>query len=186
MRHIRDARGEPGAVVLPTPQGRRFTHDEALQLRDRGHIVVLCGRYEGIDERVRDAFATDEISIGDYVLSGGELAALVILDAVARLVPGVVGDEQSVREDSFATQLLDHPHYTRPAEFEGWKPPEVLLSGHHGAIERWRRREALRRTLERRPDLLHGAELDAEQQTMLDELRDEREARERESDHEPY
>jgi tRNA (guanine37-N1)-methyltransferase len=186
MRHIRDARGEPGAVVLPTPQGRRFTHDEALQLRDRGHIVVLCGRYEGIDERVRDAFATDEISIGDYVLSGGELAAVVILDAVARLVPGVVGDEQSVREDSFATRLLDHPHYTRPAEFEGWKPPEVLLSGHHGAIERWRRREALRRTLERRPDLLHGAELDAEQQTMLDELRDEREARERESDHEPY
>src|SRR5215510_12389665 len=121
MHHIREARGEPGAVVLPTPQGRLFSHDEALQLRDRHHIVVLCGRYEGIDERVRDAFATDEISIGDYVLSGGELPALVILDAVARLVPGVVGDEQSVREDSFATQLLDHPHYTRPAEWEGFK-----------------------------------------------------------------
>jgi len=188
MHQIRAQRGEPGAVVLPTPQGRPFTHDDALQLRDRGHIVVLCGRYEGIDERVRDAFATDEISIGDYVLSGGELPALVILDAVARLVPGVVGDEQSVREDSFATRLLDHPHYTRPAEWEGFKAPDVLLSGHHGAIERWRRREALKRTLERRPDLLIDADLDAEQQSMLDELRDERQrvARERESDHEPY
>jgi tRNA (guanine37-N1)-methyltransferase len=186
IQHIRDARGEPEAVILPTPQGRPFSHNEALQLCDRHHIVVLCGRYEGIDERVREALATDEISIGDYVLSGGELPALVILDAVARLVPGVVGDEQSVREDSFARRLLDHPHYTRPAEYEGFKAPDVLLSGHHGAIERWRRREALKRTLERRPDLLIGAELDAEQQTMLDELRDEREARERESDHEPY
>jgi tRNA (guanine37-N1)-methyltransferase len=186
MHHIREVRGEPGAVVLPTPQGRLFSHEEALQLCNRRHIVVLCGRYEGIDERVRDAFATDEISIGDYVLSGGELPAVVILDAVARLVPGVVGDEQSVREDSFATKLLDHPHYTRPAEWEGFKAPEVLLSGHHGAIERWRRREALKRTLERRPDLLIDADLDAEQQTMLDELRDERVARERESDHEPY
>ncbi len=186
MQHIRQAQGEPGAVVLPTPQGRLFTHDEALQLRNRRHIVVLCGRYEGIDERVCDAFATDEISIGDYVLSGGELPALVILDAVARLVPGVVGDEQSVREDSFTHSLLDYPHYTRPADYEGFRAPEVLLSGHHGAIERWRRREALKRTLERRPDLLIDADLDAEQQTMLEELRDERETRERESDHEPY
>jgi tRNA (guanine37-N1)-methyltransferase len=187
LRQIRAAHGDPGAVVLPTPQGRRFTHDEAIYFRDLRHVVVLCGRYEGIDERVREALATDEISIGDYVLSGGELPALVMLDAVARLVPGVVGDEQSVREDSFATRLLDHPHYTRPAEFEGRKAPEVLLSGHHGAIERWRRREALRRTLERRPDLLGDAELTVEQQRMLDELRHERDAREeRESDHEPH
>jgi tRNA (guanine37-N1)-methyltransferase len=185
MRHIRAERGEPGAVVLPTPQGRRFTHDEALRLRDRQHVVVLCGRYEGIDERVREALATDEISIGDYVLSGGELPALVILDAVARLVPGVVGDAQSVAADSFATRLLDYPHYTRPAEFEGRKAPDVLLSGHHGDIERWRKREALRRTLERRPDLLEDTELTVEQQRMLDELRDAR-AEERESDHEPH
>jgi tRNA (guanine37-N1)-methyltransferase len=187
LRQIRAAHGDPGAVVLPTPQGRRFTHDEAIYFRDLRHVVVLCGRYEGIDERVREALATDEISIGDYVLSGGELPALVMLDAVARLVPGVVGDEQSVREDSFATRLLDHPHYTRPAEFEGRKAPEVLLSGHHGEIERWRRREALRRTLERRPDLLGDAELTVEQQRMLDELRHERDAREeREPDHEPH
>ncbi len=187
LRQIRAVHGDPGAVVLPTPQGRRFTHDEAIYFRDLRHVVVLCGRYEGIDERVREALATDEISIGDYVLSGGELPALVMLDAVARLVPGVVGDEQSVREDSFATRLLDHPHYTRPAEFEGRKAPEVLLSGHHGEIERWRRREALRRTLERRPDLLGDAELTVEQQRMLDELRHERDAREeRESDHEPH
>ena len=146
--------------------------------------MVLCGRYEGIDERVRDALATEELSIGDYVLSGGELAAMVILDACARLVPGVVGDERSVREDSFATALLDHPHYTRPAEFEGRRVPDVLLSGHHGDIERWRRREALRRTLERRPDLLAAAALDAEQQRMLRDLRAEREAEEREHDHE--
>jgi tRNA (guanine37-N1)-methyltransferase len=153
-------------------------------LSEYAYRVVLCGRYEGIDERVRDALATEELSIGDYVLSGGELAAMVMLDAVARLVPGVVGDAQSIREDSFATALLDHPHYTRPAEFEGWKVPDVLLSGHHGDIERWRRREALRRTLERRPDLLVAAALDAEQRAMLQELQDERE--EREHDHERH
>jgi tRNA (guanine37-N1)-methyltransferase len=191
MARIRETRGEPDAVVLPTPQGRQFTHAEAVRLAGgekpgSTHTVVLCGRYEGIDERVRDALATEELSIGDYVLSGGELAAMVILDACARLVPEVVGDERSVREDSFATALLDHPHYTRPAEFEGRRVPDVLLSGHHGDIERWRRREALRRTLERRPDLLAGAALDAEQQRMLRDLRaeQEREAEEREHDHE--
>jgi tRNA (guanine37-N1)-methyltransferase len=184
MAHIRDVRGAPTTVIVPTPQGKPFTHGEALRLRESAHTVVLCGRYEGIDERVRDALATEELSIGDYVLSGGELAAMVILDAVARLVPGVVGDERSVREDSFATALLDHPHYTRPAEFEGRKVPDVLLSGHHGDIERWRRREALRRTLERRPDLLASAALDVEQQRLLRELQDERE--EREHDHERH
>jgi tRNA (guanine37-N1)-methyltransferase len=179
-------RGAPDAVVLMSPAGRPFTQAEARRLAALGHIMVLCGRYEGIDERVREHVATEEISIGDYVLSGGELAAMVILDACARLVPGVVGDERSVREDSFATALLDHPHYTRPAEFEGRRVPDVLLSGHHGDIERWRRREALRRTLERRPDLLAGAALDAEQQRMLRDLRaeQEREAEEREHDHE--
>jgi tRNA (guanine37-N1)-methyltransferase len=184
LAHIRAAHGEPAAVVLPSPQGRPFTHAEAVALRDRGHVVVLCGRYEGIDERVREALATDELSIGDYVLSGGELAAMVMLDAVARLVPGVVGDERSVQEDSFATALLDHPHYTRPAEFEGRTVPAVLLSGHHAEIARWRRREALRRTLTRRPDLLETAPLDADQRAMLRELRELRE--EREHDHERH
>lgn len=195
MARIRETRGEPTAVVLPTPQGKPFAHAIAARLAGvdavsagetpaATHTVVLCGRYEGIDERVRDALATEELSIGDYVLSGGELAAMVMLDACARLVPGVVGDERSVREDSFATALLDHPHYTRPAEFEGRRVPDVLLSGHHGDIERWRRREALRRTLQRRPDLLAAAALDAEQLRMLRDLRDEREAEEREHDHE--
>jgi tRNA (guanine37-N1)-methyltransferase len=197
LARIREMRGEPTAVVMPTPQGRPFSHAEAARLAGmdgasgaeggtprQTHTVVLCGRYEGIDERVREALASEELSIGDYVLSGGELAAMVILDACARLVPGVVGDERSVREDSFATALLDHPHYTRPAEFEGRRVPDVLLSGHHGDIERWRRREALRRTLERRPDLLAAAALDAEQQRMLRDLRAEREAEEREHDHE--
>jgi tRNA (guanine37-N1)-methyltransferase len=188
LAHIRAARGEPTTVLLPTPQGKPFTHGDAARLGSHAggdaHIVVLCGRYEGIDERVRDALATEEVSIGDYVLSGGELAAMVILDAVSRLIPGVVGDARSVSEDSFATALLDHPHYTRPAEFEGRKVPDVLLSGHHGDIERWRRREALRRTLERRPDLLAAAALDAGQRALLRELQDERE--EREHDHERH
>lgn len=180
LRHIREARGEPGAVVLPSPQGRPFTQADAARLRETRHVVLLCGRYEGIDERVRDALATEELSIGDYVLSGGELAALVVVDAVSRLVPGVVGDERSVTEDSFTNALLDHPHYTRPAEFEGLKVPDVLLSGHHGAIERWRRHEALKRTWQRRPDLLAGAALDEEQRAALEALRQAREGREQE------
>ena len=131
--------------------------------------MVLCGRYEGIDERVRERWATDEVSIGDYVLSGGELPALVIIDAVARLVPGVVGDEQSVEGDSFERGLLDYPHYTRPAEFAGLRVPEVLTSGHHGEIRRWRRQQALKRTFERRPDLLETAVLDDEERGWLRE-----------------
>jgi tRNA (guanine37-N1)-methyltransferase len=158
--HIRTTRGMPGAIVLTSPQGRVLTQAEAARLAALQHVVVLCGRYEGIDERVRRHLATEEISIGDYVLSGGELAAMVIIDVVSRLVPGVVGDERSVSEDSFTRGLLDHPHYTRPAEFRGWAVPDVLLSGHHREIERWRRREALRRTMERRPEILTEAALD--------------------------
>jgi tRNA (guanine37-N1)-methyltransferase len=168
---IRETRGTPGAVILTSPDGTRFSHADAERLRALGHIVVLCGRYEGVDERVRASLATEELSIGDYVLSGGELPALVILDAVARLVPGVVGDEQSVARDTFARGgLLDYPQYTRPAEFRGMTVPAVLLSGHHAEIERWRRREALARTLERRPDLLDEARLDAADRKLLDEL----------------
>ena len=167
---LTEERGRPGAIVLTSPDGPVFTHETAERLRDLGHVAILCGRYEGVDERVRAHLATEEISIGDYVLSGGELPALVIVDAVARLVPGVVGDEQSVARDSFATGLLDFPQYTRPAEFNGMSVPPVLLSGHHAEIERWRRREALRRTLERRPDLLMDANLDPEHRALLKEL----------------
>jgi tRNA (guanine37-N1)-methyltransferase len=167
---IAASRGTPGAVVLLSPAGRRFTQAEAERLAGLRHVVLLCGRYEGVDERVRDAVATEEISIGDYVLSGGEVPALAIVDAVARLVPGVVGDEQSVAGDSFVRGLLDYPHYTRPAEYRGRRVPDVLLSGHHGEIRKWRRAEALRRTLERRPDLLSGAALDDEERQQLARL----------------
>jgi tRNA (guanine37-N1)-methyltransferase len=180
LRHIREARGEPTVVILPSPQGRLFDHGQAVRLSRERHLVLLCGRYEGIDERVREALATEEISIGDYVLSGGELPAMVIIDAVARQIPGVVGDARSVDEDSFSNGRLDHPHYTRPAELEGRRVPEVLLSGHHGEIAKWRRRESLRRTLERRPDLLDASRLDAAERAVLAELMDEREGREQE------
>jgi tRNA (guanine37-N1)-methyltransferase len=181
-------RRRPLTVVLTSPQGTRFTQGEAQRLSRVAHLVLLCGRYEGVDERVRER-VTEEISIGDYVLSGGELPALVILDAVSRLVPGVVGDEQSVAEDSFSRGLLDFPQYTRPAEVvvragapssatvgpPTLKVPDVLLSGHHGEIRRWRKREALSRTLERRPDLLAVAELDDEEKEILRELAAQRE-----------
>ena len=168
---IRRTRGEPSAVVLMTPQGRRFTHAEAERLSRLERLVVICGRYEGVDERVADALVTDELSIGDYVLTGGELPALVVIDAVVRLVPGVVGDADSVAGDSFVRGLLDCPHYTRPAVFRDRAVPDVLLSGHHAEIERWRRQQRVRRTLERRPDLLDRAKLDADEQRELDRWR---------------
>jgi tRNA (guanine37-N1)-methyltransferase len=168
---IRSERGVPGAVILTSPDGERFSHETARWLSAVEHIVVLCGRYEGIDERVRTGLATESLSIGDYVLSGGELPALVIVDAVARLVPGIVGDQESVARDTFARGLLDYPQYTRPAEFRGMGVPPVLLSGHHAEIEKWRRREALVRTLERRPDLLERVSLDAEDQALLQEVK---------------
>jgi tRNA (guanine37-N1)-methyltransferase len=144
-----------GAIVLTSPDGERLTHEVAKRLSALDHVVILCGRYEGVDERVREHLATETISIGDYVLSGGELPALVIVDAVARLIPGVVGDEASVSGDTFARDgLLDFPQYTRPAEFRGLGVPPVLLSGHHAEIEKWRRQQALARTRRHRPDLL--------------------------------
>jgi tRNA (guanine37-N1)-methyltransferase len=133
-------------------------------------LLLLCGHYEGVDERVREALVDEEISIGDYVLTGGELPALVVIDAVARLLPGVLGNEESAAQESFAYGLLEYPHYTRPAEYEGMSVPEVLLSGHHEEIRRWRRREALRRTRERRPDLLAQASLTAEDRELLAEI----------------
>ena len=178
VQAIRQHRGEPKAVVLLSPQGRAFTQAQAIRLSGLEHVVLLCGRYEGMDERVREIVATEEISIGDYVLSGGELAALVIVDAVGRLIPGVVGDAQSVEGDSFSRGLLDYPHYTRPAEFEGRPVPEVLLSGHHAEVRRWRKRQALQRTLERRPDLLVEASLDDEEREILETLRMETQRKE--------
>jgi tRNA (guanine37-N1)-methyltransferase len=166
---IRVERGTPGAVVLLSPQGRRFDQGEAARLRRLEHVVLLCGRYEGIDERVRELVATEELSIGDYVLSGGEVPALVVIDAVSRLVAGVVGDEASVEGDSFSRGLLDYPHYTRPAEFDGARVPDVLLSGHHAEVRRWRMREALRRTLDRRPDLWESAALSDEERRLMSE-----------------
>jgi len=142
-----------GVVVITSPAGRRFDQAAARRMADAGRVVWLCGRYEGIDERLGEAVGAEEWSIGDYVLSGGELPALVMLDAVARLVPGVVGDAQSVAEDSFSAGLLDHPHYTRPAVWRDLAVPDVLVSGHHGEIEQWRRKAALARTRGRRPDL---------------------------------
>jgi tRNA (guanine37-N1)-methyltransferase len=167
---IRATRGEPSTIILTSPQGRRFCQAEAERLSRLEHVVVICGRYEGVDERVRDHVATEEISIGDYVLTGGELPAMVMLDAVARLIPGAVGDEQSVELDSFNRGLLDYPQYTRPAEFRGIRVPDVLLSGHHAQVRRWRKRQALLRTIERRPDLLAAAELDEEERDIMREL----------------
>lgn len=172
-----DAIGEGGdidAVVLTSPQGRRFTQREAERLSRLRRVVLLCGRYEGVDDRVRAGLATEELSVGDYVLSGGELPALVIVDAVVRLLPGAVGDEASVEVDSFSRGLLDYPHFTRPAEFRGLRVPDVLLSGNHAEIRRWRKQASLRRTLAVRPDLLPAAELDDEEREILRALMDER------------
>lgn len=157
-------------VVLLTPQGRKFNQRLARELSERDHLILICGRYEGIDERVRAALVDDEISIGDYVLTGGELAAAVLVDAVVRLLPGLLADEASARE-SFSEQLLEHPHYTRPPEFRGMEVPAVLLSGNHADIERWRREQSLNRTLERRPDLLERADLMPEEKAYLHSIK---------------
>jgi tRNA (guanine37-N1)-methyltransferase len=156
---------------MPTPQGRPFTQDYARNLADeRRRLVFLCGHYEGIDERVRLGLNPEEVSLGDYVLTGGELPALVIIDAAARLVPGVLGDPESAAHESFADSLLDYPQYTRPPEVRGLTVPEVLLSGHHEAIRIWRRREALRNTYVKRPDLLRDRVFNEEDQRLLDEI----------------
>jgi len=153
-----DGEGEPWRILM-TPQGRRFEQSVAEELLERQRILLICGRYEGVDERVREAFVDEEISIGDYVLSGGEIPAMAVIEAMGRLIPGVLGNEDSAENDSFSSGLLDYPHYTRPPEFRGMSVPEVLLSGNHEEIRRWRREAALRRTSERRDDLLERAKL---------------------------
>jgi len=160
----------PPLRVLMSPQGRRLDEDLVRELAQRGDLILMCGRYEGVDERVRETVVDAEVSIGDFVLSGGELPAMVVIEATSRQVPGVVGLADSVERDSFRRGLLDYPHYTRPPRVRGLEVPPVLLSGDHAAIERWRRREALRATLEKRPDLLRQAELDDEERRALAEL----------------
>jgi tRNA (guanine37-N1)-methyltransferase len=157
-------------MILLSPQGRLFTQKIAFELAEHKHLALLCGRYESLDERIRQHLATDVISIGDYVLTGGELPALVVIDAVSRLLPGVLGDPKAALDDSHATGLLEYPHYTRPPEFRGWKIPDVLLSGNHAKIDRWRRQESLRRTLLHRPDLLSTADLNQEDLAYLSSL----------------
>jgi tRNA (guanine37-N1)-methyltransferase len=163
----------PCPVILMSPQGRPFTQEIARELSTHQRIALLCGHYEGLDERVVEATVTDEISIGDYVLTGGEPAALVIIDAVARLIPGVLGNEESAPRDSFWNGLLEAPHYTRPLEWRERRVPDILLSGHHAEVEKWRRREGLKRTLLRRPDLLNNKDLAPDEARWLDELRAE-------------
>ena len=158
-------------VVLLTPCGQRFDQKKAWKLAEKDQILFVCGRYEGIDERITDLCIDMEISIGDYVLSGGELGALVIMDAVGRLVPGVLGDENSAFEDSFKDNLLEYPHYTRPVEFQDLSVPEILLSGHHKEINRWRRTQSIKKTFKNRPDLLENASLSDEDRQILSDLR---------------
>ncbi len=161
-------------VILLTPQGRLFNQSVAQELAQLSRIILVCGRYEGFDERVREHLATDEISIGDYVLSGGEIPAMVLVEAVTRLLPGALGDALGALKDSHASGLLEYPHYTRPPEFRGYRVPEMLLSGHHANVERWRREQALRRTWERRPDLLARAVLSEADRKFLRRLEEEK------------
>ena len=155
-------------VILMCPQGEPWTQAKAHQLAAEEHLIFICGHYEGYDERIREHLVTDEISIGDYVLTGGEIPAMAVIDSVVRLRPGVLGNEQSAVTDSFSDGLLEYPHYTRPTEFRGWKVPDILLSGHHANIEVWRAKQALYRTWQRRPELLEQVELSQQQRKWLD------------------
>lgn len=169
---IHQKRGDT-PVILLSPQGRKLNQDIIKDLSRKNGLILLCGHYEGVDERVRKEIVTDEISIGDYVLTGGEIAAIVLVDAIARMLPGVLGDEQSKIEDSFYNGLLDYPNYTRPRKFNGMEVPEILLSGNHAAIDKWRRKKALQRTLLRRPDLLDNKKLNKREIALLEKIRNE-------------
>ncbi|GKV67776.1 tRNA (guanine-N(1)-)-methyltransferase [Sporosarcina sp. NCCP-2716] len=171
VQAVTGAAGKPPRVILMCPQGERFSQAKAEELAAEEQLVFICGHYEGYDERIREHLVTDELSIGDFVLTGGELAAMTMIDSVVRLLPGVLGNEASPVEDSFSTGLLEHPQYTRPAVYEGMAVPDVLLSGNHAEIEKWRTEQSLKRTLERRPDLLESYPLTAEQKKVLDRLR---------------
>ncbi|WP_273850618.1 tRNA (guanosine(37)-N1)-methyltransferase TrmD [Guptibacillus spartinae] len=167
--------GKRPRVILMCPQGERFTQKKAEELAKEEHLIFICGHYEGYDERIRENLVTDEISIGDFVLTGGELGSMVVIDSVTRLLPGVLGNDTSAPMDSFSSGLLEHPHYTRPAEYEGMNVPDVLMSGNHEAIRKWRLKESLRRTWNRRSDLLDGRNLTKEEQKLLNEIKNEKE-----------
>lgn len=165
---MKNSHGKP-KVIMMSPQGATYSQEKAMELSREEHLIFLCGHYEGFDERIREQLVTDEISIGDYVLTGGELPAMVIADSIVRLLPGVLGNESSAPEDSFSSGLLEHPHYTRPADFRGLKVPDILLSGDHAKIAEWRKRESLRRTVERRSDLLDSYPLTEKEKEWLKE-----------------
>lgn len=170
IQDVKERHNSKPRIILLCPQGEPYTQAKAEELAEEEHVVMICGHYEGYDERIREHVVTDEISIGDYVLTSGELGAMVITDSIVRLLPNVLGNEQSAEEDSFSTGLLEHPHYTRPANFRGMKVPDILLSGHHANIEKWRRKKSLERTYERRKDLLESAQLTDEDKVMLAEI----------------
>lgn len=170
----RAKKDKPPRVILMCPQGERYTQRKAEELAKEDHLIFICGHYEGYDERIREHLVTEEISIGDFVLTGGELGAMVVIDSVVRLLPGVLGNEESHMRDSFSTGVLEHPHYTRPADFRGMKVPDVLISGNHRYIDEWRAKESLRRTYQRRPDLLEAIELSEQQRKWLAEFEKEK------------
>jgi tRNA (guanine37-N1)-methyltransferase len=170
---IRKNDQKDSTVILMTPQGEVFNQQIAAELSEKKQIIILCGRYEGVDERIREHLVDREISIGDYILTGGELAAMVLIDAVSRLLPDFLGNPESKLSESFSQHLLEYPQYTRPAVYKGWKVPDVLLSGNHAEIERWRKNESLRKTYRRRPDLLKKTRLSAEDRKIIDKMKED-------------
>ena len=171
LAELRKKRKTKPTVILMTPQGEVFNQKIAEELSAKKRIIIICGRYEGVDERIREHLVDREISIGDYILTGGEMAAMVLIDAVSRLIPDVLGNPQSAESESFSHDLLEYPQYTRPAQYKGWKVPDVLLSGHHADIELWRKTEALKKTYRRRPDLLQKVKLSAQDKKILDDAK---------------
>lgn len=172
VEHVKKQQKTKPRIILMCPQGETYTQQKAEEFAKEEHLIIICGHYEGYDERIREHLVTDEISIGDYVLTGGEIGALVVIDSVVRLLPDVLGNVDSAKEDSFSTGLLEHPHYTRPADYKGMKVPEVLLTGHHAEIDLWRKRESLKRTYERRPDLINEAALTEQEMKLLKEIKE--------------
>ncbi len=171
VTHLKKKQDTTPRIILMCPQGETYTQKKAEELAKEEHLMIICGHYEGYDERIREHLVTDEISIGDFVLTSGEIGALTVIDSVVRLLPSVLGNKDSAIEDSYSTGLLEHPHYTRPADYQGMKVPEVLVQGHHAKIEHWRRKEALKRTFRRRPDLLNTAQLTEKDREMLIEIK---------------
>src|SRR5699024_3171496 len=173
VKHVKERASTKARVILMCPQGEAYTQKKAEEFAEEDHLIIICGHYEGYDERIREHLVTDEISIGDYVLTGGEIGAMAVIDSVVRLLPDVLGNKQSSELDSFSTGLLEHPHYTRPSNYKGMKVPDVLLEGHHAKIDEWRLKESLRRTLQRRPDLIENKRLTAEEERLLAQIREE-------------